>query len=75
MIAFFIIFLTIIVFAHKKHYFANDDILFYINIFEINFAAMMMRWGNQMQALFVEEERTEVSQNLNPTDLSRMYIV
>ena len=53
MVLFFGVFLTIIIYANKKYYFANDENNFYINIFEISFASIMMRWGNQMTGVFV----------------------
>ena len=49
------VFFHIIEFVNRRDYFGNDDV-FYLNIFEINFAAIMMRWGNQMMDKFTREE-------------------
>lgn len=46
MITLFGVFYLLIVFVNHHDYFGNNDDAFYINIFEINFAAIMMRWGN-----------------------------
>jgi len=56
MIALFTTFYFIILYANRNDYFHQDDVLFYLNIFEINLAAVLMRWGENLADCFFEED-------------------
>lgn len=55
MILLFCIFFLIIVFVNRHDYF-NNDILFYLNIFEISLASILWKYGEEMLAYFFNEE-------------------
>lgn len=51
MIILFGIFFLIILFANRHDYF-NNDILFYLNIFEISLASILWKYGEEMLEYF-----------------------
>lgn len=62
MIMVFVVFFLLIVYVNRRDHFGENDVLFYLNIFEINLAAILMRFTGKLASNFFEEEYYQVKE-------------
>jgi len=75
MIGLYLVFYLIIVFVNHHDYFGKNQDNFYLNIFEINFAAVMMRWAGQMTDKFMREEYPKENESYTKLEFQSLYLV
>lgn len=74
-IALFTVFGVMLVYVNRHDYFQDDENNFYINIFEINLAAILARWGGQMTSKFLSDNYGKEQSKYTKTEFSQLYNV